>query len=678
MQFSFQEPSSSVRKYSAISSGIMALLALLPAMTLAQNRTETIAFSGRTAPDGNGTFALLFGGLGPPRLNNSGQVGFYATFNGTSGGNSDDRGVFWGTGGAITQIARAGQSVPDGNGNFTDFSVPNLNSSGQVSFLASLNGTTGGTSDDRGVFLGSGGGLTQIAREGQAAPDGNGVFTDFIGTSPQINDSGQVAFHARLTGFGAPINENQGIFRGNGGALTQVARKGQAAPDGNGTFSQLSDPTINNAGQVAFLSFLEGTSGGSTDDEGIYRGTGGTLTQIARAGQAVPDGNGTFNVFQLPAINDFGQTAFKVFLAGTSGGLSDNNGIFTSDGIDTFQVIRAGDSLDGGTVAEIFFGSGLNNMGQITYGAELDNGDHIINLWTPDLHWRATGSSLWDTAARWTLGIRPDFVHDVFIDPATDLTVTGSASNRTVRSLQIGGGTGLAALSLTAGTELTATNGVNIQSTGILTGNGTIAGNVINQGMIHVAAGTHIDFANDMVQNGTMQIVTDSNGIGTAVVMGTFSGDGGFGGGGDLYALGQLSPGNSAASVLYDGNLYLEASTDTLIELGGRDIGEFDQLLVTGDLSLAGNLLVSLIEGHTLGFHQEYLIADVGGLLSGQFSGLAEGDLVGNFGGFDLFVSYTAGSGNGVSLFTAVPEPGAGILVFGAGFVSTRRRARSA
>jgi len=31
--------------------------------------------------------------------------------------------------------------------------------------------------------------------------------------------------------------------------------------------------------------------------------------------------------------------------------------------------------------------------------------------------------------------------------------------------------------------------------------------------------------------------------------------------------------------------------------------------------------------------------------------------LVGNFGGEDLFISYTAGDGNDVALFTAVPEP---------------------
>ena len=46
----------------------------------------------------------------------------------------------------------------------------------------------------------------------------------------------------------------------------------------------------------------------------------------------------------------------------------------------------------------------------------------------------------------------------------------------------------------------------------------------------------------------------------------------------------------------------------------------------------------------------------VGGTLSGQYDGLGEGDLVGNFGSEDLYITYTAGSGNDVALYT-VPEP---------------------
>ena len=113
------------------------------------------------------------------------------------------------------------------------------------------------------------------------------------------------------------------------------------------------------------------------------------------------------------------------------------------------------------------------------------------------------------------------------------------------------------------------------------------------------------------------------------------------------------------------------------IELAGLATGEFDQLVVTGDLDLNGNLRVSLIDSHVLGLDQQYLIADVAGNLTGKFFGLEnEGDWVGSFGGFDLFITYQAGDGNDIALYTsAVPEPGGlGILFISSAVILVWRR----
>ncbi len=209
-------------------------------------------------------------------------------------------------------------------------------------------------------------------------------------------------------------------------------------------------------------------------------------------------------------------------------------------------------------------------------------------------------------------------------------------------------------------------------------GTSDVFGKVLNEtgGIINVSGGGNVSFYDDLRQNATIQIAAIGNTFSTAVVFGSFSGDGGFVGGGDLYALGDLRPGNSPASVLFDGNLFLGTTTDTFIELGGLGLGEFDQMLVSGNLSLAGDLFVSLIDGFNPGFNQQFLIGDVGGMLSGQFAGLGEGSLVGNFGGIDLFISYGGGNGNDVVLFTAVPEPSTCMLLVlaAAGYVAMRRK----
>ena len=53
--------------------------------------------------------------------------------------------------------------------------------------------------------------------------------------------------------------------------IIQVARRGDSAPDGNGTISEFDDPQgPNKRGQATFLGFLTGTSGGSSDNTGIF------------------------------------------------------------------------------------------------------------------------------------------------------------------------------------------------------------------------------------------------------------------------------------------------------------------------------------------------------------------------------------------------------------------------
>ncbi|MCP4082383.1 MAG: PEP-CTERM sorting domain-containing protein, partial [Planctomycetaceae bacterium] len=190
--------------------------------------------------------------------------------------------------------------------------------------------------------------------------------------------------------------------------------------------------------------------------------------------------------------------------------------------------------------------------------------------------------------------------------------------------------------------------------------------------------------AGDMQNNGGFQVDTGSG----LLFLDDLSGTGPFTGGGEVTFQGGLNPGNSPGTIEFGGDVTLGATSLTTIEIAGLDTADFDRLLLNNVDALltienGAGLDVQLINGFSLGFNQEFIFADVAGsnAVAGTFSGLGEGDLVGNFGGFDLFISYGAGTGNDISFFTSVPEPGALVmfgLVVGLGGMGRRRRRRTA
>lgn len=133
---------------------------------------------------------------------------------------------------------------------------------------------------------------------------------------------------------------------------------------------------------------------------------------------------------------------------------------------------------------------------------------------------------------------------------------------------------------------------------------------------------------------------------------------------GDVVGGGDFSPGASAGGFLVNGFLTLSEGSTKFIELAGdcdanrdRVNTEHDFLDVTGDLILDGGKLdVKSIEGFELRADQAFVIAKVGGDIEGEFTGLENGALVGEFnaiggGMIDLFISYDYFEGE-ITLFT--------------------------
>ena len=189
-----------------------------------------------------------------------------------------------------------------------------------------------GSTATQGIFRSDEKQTVAIARDDIAPPTG-GVFT-LLG-SAVLNDRGQVAFYSNMNGGPAEF----GIFRGDGGELTPVFVANQIAP-GGATFEDFGNPVINQAGQVAAsASLINGTSG-----FGLFVGDGNNAVAIALGGQAAPKGGNYERGFFLPLrINDNGDVAF---FAGLTGGAL---GLFRGNGANTTAIAISGTNAPGTT-----------------------------------------------------------------------------------------------------------------------------------------------------------------------------------------------------------------------------------------------------------------------------------------------------------------------------------------
>src|SRR5262245_6082283 len=100
-------------------------------------------------------------------------------------------------------------------------------------------------------------------------------------------------------------------------AIQVVVRTGDDSPDGNGDLQLLNAPSINSAGQLAFVAQLNNTSGGMADNVGlIRRDTNGALTMVARRGNLY-DGKSIVTFFPASAYMLGDGTVLSVVAAGS-------------------------------------------------------------------------------------------------------------------------------------------------------------------------------------------------------------------------------------------------------------------------------------------------------------------------------------------------------------------------
>lgn len=424
------------------------------------------------APSGS-TFSLL--GSTAVRMDAAGRVAYFSFLTSPGAVFSTGTGL-WRDG---SLVAVTGSAAPGAGAGLTFASVqqlPSMNASGDLLYGGRLAGTGVDSGNEESLWRND----ALVARAGNAAPGAGSGVTFAGGFQGRINAVGEAAYFARLSGAGVTTSNDESLWRGN----TLVARTGGKAP---GTVPGVSMTTLNlvhlnSAGQVTYTARLAGTGVDTGNDEGIWRDS----VLIARKGDTVPGNFGGLVLSGGSAFraNDVGAVTFTSELTGAGVNAGNNQALLMGDGVDLLMAARTGDALAGSTITALSTSAAsFNDKAQLAYTATLADGRSGVFLFTPALHWRSSTGGSWADVANWTLGVNPAAVHDVAIDTPNSQRITGPTGAVTLKSLQVGAGTGVVTLQM-AGGSIDAADPIVIGPRGVLTGTGSFSRLVINEGTV--------------------------------------------------------------------------------------------------------------------------------------------------------------------------------------------------
>jgi hypothetical protein len=263
---------------------------------------------------------------------------------------------------ALRAVAIVGDPAP-GGGSFAGFTVESqpifvpANGRGEVAFFATLLRGHG----SEGIFVASRGGIRKVALEGDAVPR-VGTLTGFgKHPIPALNESGDVAFAAAVSGGKAV----EGIFLWSRGRVQPLVITGGPIPGiAGGTLAAIESPAMNDRGDVVFLATVRR---GRESVEAIYARMGGKLRKIVAQGDPAPAG-GTFAGFGAPTLNNKGTIGFAAAVEGR--GVP--GGLFVVEGDALRMLVGAGDdSAAGGIFLKFAERFSLNDAGLAVFNAQL-------------------------------------------------------------------------------------------------------------------------------------------------------------------------------------------------------------------------------------------------------------------------------------------------------------------
>jgi len=229
---------------------------------------------------------------------------------------------------------------------------------------------------------------TLIAAEGGPVPGIPGATFDEILNS-SVNDSGQIAFGGNVEGGGVLPSNSNGLWFGTAAGVGLALRQGQNyIPFTNIGFVNFFD--LNNLGQIAVKTDLEGGGPVAATDEAIFMLNNGTLTLAVRKGDLVSPGV-TYGDFRNNSLrlNDAGRIAFEASLEDPGDPLE--RGYFTGLPGSLATVARRG-TIAPGTGGMAFGGFGGSESGQAN--APNNTISLLASIGATDGIWRRIGGIL--------------------------------------------------------------------------------------------------------------------------------------------------------------------------------------------------------------------------------------------------------------------------------------------
>ncbi|MBY0111324.1 MAG: hypothetical protein K2Y21_00775 [Phycisphaerales bacterium] len=294
-------------------------------------------------------------------------------FVGSTTGGSAAQAIFRHNAGSTSALFARGAAAPGTGGTLQNFSNVAVNASGNVAFIATVNG---GTSSGAIYKSGPGATLSPVALAGTAAPGGE-TYNGFS-AQPSFNKFGHTLFQANMLGG------TSRIFRSDAGGTSLVFSDSTSFPT-FGNASSFGNAVINDAGTIAVnASFAAGSA------NFVVRGS--TITTLAATGGTI-DGLGGVTIASVssPLLNNFGVAVFRVTLAGAGVTTTNDTAYVFGTQADNLKVlVREGDTINIGGIMQTLTGnlSSINlalSDGGVSWRATYATGSAIMYSTDPGL-----------------------------------------------------------------------------------------------------------------------------------------------------------------------------------------------------------------------------------------------------------------------------------------------------